>query len=335
MAIIWWEDFEALSTANLGWRLDSVGTSVAIVSGINGMTGQCLRLPASQQGGDVGFLLPSTYAEGLFSTAMLIPSGSFTATNILQFNLGAISNISIRLNSTGSITALSGSTELGTSSVGVIPGNKRFRIEVGFKIDGSAGEVVVKIDTGNGQTTILNLTSKNTNNGAATINRVQVDIGTLSHFLYYDDMWFDTDKTAFRNDLTFKRLAPSADVSGVSTPSTGSDRYAVIDESPASTADYLTFGTTGEDLYECTDLSATPASIAGVGVYYVASKTDAGTLEFRGRLKSNTDYANGATNGLNMSTLGYSDFFATDPQGGGTWTKARVDAVRLATERIS
>jgi hypothetical protein len=179
------------------------------------------------------------------------------------------------------------------------------------------------------------LTSQDTSNGVLTVNRMFLDNPGVAFFLYYDDMWFDTDKTAFRSDQTFSRLAPSADVSGVSTPSTGSDRYAMIDESPASTSDYLTFATTGEDIYEVADLPSTPTSISGVGALFIASKTDAGALEFRSRVKSNADYANGTTSGLSVSTLGYSDFWATDPQGGGDWTKARVDAARLVLERIS
>lgn len=335
MAIVWWEDFEALSTATLGWRLDTVGTSVAVVSGISGLTGQCLRLPTSQASGDIGFLLPSTYSEGLFSAAMLIPSGSFTATPIIQLNSGATNNITIRLNADGSLTALRNTTVLGSSSVGIVPGNKRFRIEVGFVISDTVGEVKVNIDTGNGASTVIDLTSQDTNNGSATINRMAVDIPGMAHFLYYDDLWFDTDKTAFRADQTFIRLAPSADVSGVSTPSTGSDRYATIDETPGSTTDYNTFAVTGEDVFECADLSTSPDEIAGVGIYYVAAKQDAGTLEFRARLRSGSDNFDGTTSGLNASTLGYSDFAAVDPQGSGAWTKARVDAVRLVHERIS
>ena len=187
---------------------------------------------------------------------------------------------------------------------------------------------------GSGATTVLNLTGQNTANSGTTINRVRFESNNGNAF-YWDDLWFETGKTAFRNDLTFVRLAPSADVSGVSTTSTGVSRFATIDESPGSTTDYNTFAVTGEDVFECADLSTTPDEIAGVGIYYVASKQDAGTLEFRARLRSGSDNFNGTTSGLNATVLGYSDFTATDPQGGGAWTKARVDAVRLVHERIS
>jgi hypothetical protein len=283
-----------------------------------------------------GYGLPANYTEGLFSTACLI-TGTHVQKPLISLCAGVVENIVIRLNTDLSITALRNATVLGSSAAGVIPISKRFRIEIGFVISDTVGEVKVNIDQGSGASKVINLTSQDTRDAAdltGIVNRFRV-YNQNPAITYWDDIWLDDDKTAFRVDQTFARLAPSADVSGVSTPSTGSDRYAMIDEVPASTTDYVTFAVTGEDVYECADLSTTPTTITGVGILYIASKTDSGTLEFRSRVLSNADYANGTTTGLNMSTLGYSDFYATDPQGGGAWTKARIDAARLVLERIS
>jgi hypothetical protein len=113
MAIKYWEDFEWATTATLGWRLDFVGTSIAVASGINGLTGNCLRTPISQGAGDFGIGLPATYSEGLFSAAMFIATGTFAVTPIIGLNSGGTNNITIRLNADGSVSALRNTTVLG------------------------------------------------------------------------------------------------------------------------------------------------------------------------------------------------------------------------------
>jgi hypothetical protein len=342
MAIVYWDDFEWAQTSTLGYRqVETNGTPsiVTVVTGVSGMTGRSLNLSSITATVYSGYNLSSNYTEGLFSVACFI-NGTIGQRSLLSLCAGAVENIVIRVNPNSSVTALRAASVLpgsSTSAAGVIPVGKRFRIEVAFVISDTVGEITVSVDSGSGATTVLNLTGVDTREASDTsgiVNRFRL-YNNNTAINYFDDLWFDDDKTAFRTDQTFQRLAPSADVSGVSTPSTGSDRFAMIDESPASTTDFNTFAVTGEDVYHFEDLGSVPPSIAGVGVMYIANKPNAGVIQFRSRLLSGVDYVNGVTTGLNMSTLGYSDFYHVDPQGGTPWTKQRIDEAKLVLERIS
>jgi len=80
-------------------------------------------------------------------------------------------------------------------------------------------------------------------------------------------------KLAFRNDFRIETLYPTGDVSKQSTPSTGSDAWSVIDETPVSISDYTTFSGVQKDVYSLSDLT-TSGNIYAVGVFAIGNKTD-------------------------------------------------------------
>lgn len=335
MAIVYWDDFEWATTATLGYRkAESLGTP-SITTGISGLTSQVLAISSQSAAHYIGFSLPSAYTEGLFSVACVF-TGTPTQRSLITLCSSAVENIVIRLDTDSSITALRNTTALGSSVAGVIPFGRRFRIEIGFTISDTVGTVTVKIDQGAGPVTVLALTNVDTRDASDTtgvVNRFRL-YNNYGATPYWDDIWFDTDKTAFRSDMTFKTLVPTADVSGWSTATPLGDRFATIDELPVSTTDYLTYSVVGSDVFTLSNLTTIPSQIAGLGVIYIANKPDSGAVEFRSRIEHLGAYGDGATTGLNMSILGYSDFWATKP-GGGAWGYDNVNTAQLVLERIS
>ena len=279
MAIIFMENFEwaTLSSAGVGSlaiRTDEItatsGLTGYIDTGINGMYGKCLVITSTttQLTRRLGWSLPTNYSTGLFSFAMSFTSGSHAnAFTFFGINTGATNQIGIRLNVDGTISAMRNTTALGTSTLTLQTGT-RYRVEIGFVISASVGEVVVKV---NG-VTFLNLSAVNTANSGTTFNRFifgALSVGTV----YYDDIAFETDKTAFRDDFRIETLYPTGDISKQSTPSTGSTAWAVIDETPVSTVDYTTFSGVQKDVYSLSDLSSN-STIYGVGIFSIGNKTD-------------------------------------------------------------
>lgn len=332
MACIFWDDFEWAGT--LSMRYDA-SASFAVTGGVSGMSGRHLQATANVALVITSYAFTAT-AEGVFSAACFINSGTISQRNLVALRSGTTINIAIRLNADLSVNVLRNATVIGSASAaGVVPLARRFRIEVKFVVaDGTSGEVVVRIDSGAGMTTALTVTGVDTNEAGGVIDNIGL-YNQNSVFVYWDDVYVDNDKNWTQNDFTFLRLAPSADVSKVSTPSTGTTAWSTIDESPASLTDFNTFSTTGLDVMEFANLASTPEAILGVGVMYVANKTITDPITFRSRIRSNANDANGTTVNLNATTLVYADFYATDPQGGGAWTKARVDAARLVLERLT
>lgn len=342
MAIVWWENFEWATTSTLTLRCDELtgagGGNIGVVSGpTNGFYGRCLRvgIQVVDYARTIGWSLGSAYSEGLFSFAISFISAAFTgARPLFTINTGGVRQIVIRMNTDGTISALRNTTLLGTSTAAPFQPNLRHRVEIACVCaGGTSGSVIIKV---NG-VVVLDLPGVNTANSGTTFNRfVFSNMSAPGDFNYYvDDIWFDTDKTAFIGDQTIALAVFTSDVSGVSTPSSGSDRFAMIDETPADLTDYTDFASTGEDVYEAENMTVTPTSITGLGILYLAQKTDTGTVEFRSRVLSGSDYANGTTQGLNVANYVYTDFFPVDPATGIAWTESGVNGMRPVLERIS
>jgi hypothetical protein len=154
--------------------------------------------------------------------------------------------------------------------------------------------------------------------------------------VYFDCFyWTDSTETVPDEPLYITALRPNGDGATVqSTPSTGSDRYATVDENPISTTDYNEIGTAGnEDQLDMGGLSGSPATILCVAP--VAYATGDGTLtQLRTLVSSNgtTTYGTNQTTPTGGTYGVVTDFYATDPSGGGAWTAARVNAMLCGYE---
>lgn len=231
------------------------------------------------------------------------------------------------ITSSGALQARRNGTELGVTSAGLIAINTWYYIEAEFVRDASAGSFKVWL---NG-VQVLNLTAINT--GASDINEIRM--GNTGNNVSLDDLYV-TDAATKLGEVRIDALAPTADTATKGwTASSGSDNYAMVDEQPFSTSDYVTGSTGDKDYYDFADLSFDPASIFAVQVTTLAKKDDATARTFRGNIKSSSSEGNGATRGLGTSYVMYPDIFETDPNGGGAWTQASVNAAQVGIEVVS
>lgn len=324
MAIIMFEDFEP-STA-LSWiqSATNFGTNAAMFGrccSMGSATAEFYRYAKKN--------LPSSYSEGLVSFAFSISSILSTANyRILSIMNSSTHQIGLYMNTDGSLSVSRNTSVLYTTSPVILNPNVRYRIELGFSISGSTGTLRLKVNN----VELFNLTSQDTRNGIDNFNAVQ--FGNLAGVTdYFDDILVDTDKTAFRGDFYGECLVPTSDVSGYSTPSTGSNRWAVVDELPSSLTDYTSFPNTGTDRYGLSNLSSSPAAIYGVLVRWIAQKNDTQDCVMRSLLYSGTGTYTGSGNVITVGYLDYQDIVEVDPNTSSSWTASSINALELGIER--
>jgi len=145
-----------------------------------------------------------------------------------------------------------------------------------------------------------------------------------------------TENTTFLGISEVGLLLPSGN--GTTSNMTGSDgnqvdNYALVDENPASTADYVESDTQGDlDTYAMDDLSGTPTVRAVMTTLY--AQKGAGSAKYvRPVVRSNgVDYP-GTSSSLALATyLPIDEVWDVDPDTSATWAYTAVNAMEVGPE---
>lgn len=125
---------------------------------------------------------------------------------------------------------------------------------------------------------------------------------------------------------------------GTTSGMTGSDadqidNYALVDEQPVDTADYVEAATEGaKDTYAFNDLVGAEL-VHGVDVVWHAQKTDTDAKLLRPVVRSSgTDYTGTSTALSNGTWADYHELFETDPDTSAKWTPAGVNGAEFGIE---
>jgi hypothetical protein len=300
------------------------------------------------------------------SGATFVAGFSLTVTGLSQSNLGSgdldptasgaspsqalvavrqlgITHVFFKLNTDGTIGAYRGTTLLGTTSGSVSNGVTSYW-EFLVTISNTVGVVTVKKDG----VSVLSLTSQDTNNGSASdawteaiVGRI-VSLGTTMTW-DYDDLYIcdgsgSAPQNTFLGDVRVDVLRPTADGnSQMSTPSTGSDQYAMVDETtPNSDTDYNTLAAAADkDTFTTGNAPVSGATVFGVQTVAIARKEDAGTATLNGVVRhSGTDY-DGSASGVSSSYSAVRNIFAVNPGTAAAWSTSEVDAAEFGYKRAS
>jgi hypothetical protein len=129
-------------------------------------------------------------------------------------------------------------------------------------------------------------------------------------------------------------LSPTSDTADKDfTAPTGTDNFAVVDETPLNTADFVQASAVGDkDLYGFENLPVGFSNVDAVSLVILAAKTDAVARELRGVLKSNATESATPNSVLGTTLKPVRGVFNTDPNGGVAWTSAAVDALTAGPE---
>lgn len=171
------------------------------------------------------------------------------------------------------------------------------------------------------------------NTGTGTINRVAFCQGDLSFNagIVCDDLVIKDSAAAYLPDLRIDQLPPVGDGATLNlTPSTGTNHFAVVDESQVSTADYLSGTNVGDfDLLDLANMSTAPNQILGVNLIGYANKTDVTARAWNLGCKSGATTSNGSDLSLATSAGYYHRLLETDPNTAAEWLKSNVDALQI------
>lgn len=159
----------------------------------------------------------------------------------------------------------------------------------------------------------------------------------MNYRTFIDDIYVVDSYTSLGDRRVFS-MVPTADTADKDfTASSGSDNFAMVDDLPFNTSDYVAASAAGAlDLYALSDLPFTPVSITAVQAHYLMAKDDATERTARVVLKSGSTVFNGDTVGVPSSfSYGRSAILETDPNTSAAWTAAAVDALQAGLEVVS
>jgi len=135
------------------------------------------------------------------------------------------------------------------------------------------------------------------------------------------------------------KITPDADATAGSwSASTGSDLYAMIDETTYSASDYVTTTTTPDDEYRCTGSWTTsinaawaPAAINGV-VGYAAVRGDSLLNASEIAWSSGGTAAHGTTTTTTSTVIAIMDTLAVNPNGSAAWTTTMLNTLQFGVK---
>lgn len=346
MALLFIDSFDHYVTADLLTKYLSLGSFAPSISAGNGRhSSACVRSNAASATSYVSKGVPASGTTAIIGMAFKTSSLQASFISVLD---GGDAQIYGALNSDGSITIyrsnsvllFSAGTALGSTAAGVLTVDVFNFIELKVVLHDSTGAVTLKV---NG-ITVLSLTGQDTRYSAGTGGWTQFVVGRSSgsHNIDIDDLYVCDGSGAVNNDFlgdvrVDAHFPNAAGTNNASTPSTGGDRSATVDETaPNGDTDYNTLTAAGDkDTYNLEAFKATGSAILGMQVLTSIKKTDAGVGSSTTVVRhSGTDY-DGTTQGL---TLGYTyvrDVYNVNPGTNAQMLEADFNALEVGPKRVS
>jgi hypothetical protein len=330
MALLFVDGFDSYATADITKKWTN--TSSATIQTANGR-----RATGNASVGTLGYVEKSVSNLTTVIAGCAIYVTGITDNKFLDFRDAATIQCNLHLLVTGAIQVLrNDSTVLATSAVGVITAGTYHYIEFKATIHDTTGSVEVKV---NGAT-VASATNVDTKQSAnAYCNLVR--FAGASSTSYIDDVYIcDTTGSAptndFLGDCRVDTLYPNADGTYTSfTPSSGTDHYALVDETAPNTSDYVESSTAGhQDSYQMGNLSALTGTIYGVQVSVAALKDDAGARSLKVGVRSSSTNSVSAAQTLATGQVYYRNIHETDPATAAAWTESGVNAAQLMVENV-
>jgi len=153
---------------------------------------------------------------------------------------------------------------------------------------------------------------------------------------YYDDFYM-TDTAVRVGERRVKTIYPVADTAAADwAPATGADHYAMVNSATVDTTGFIAASTVGDaDRFEMGDLGVTPITIDAVQVSAFAKKTDATARTLNLQLESGATEQDGSAVTLGTNYGRFERIQATNPDGGGAWNAASVNALKAGVKVAS
>ena len=336
MAVVFREGFDTYNGSGVApglgatWTVNGAGNT-SIQAGR--ITGRCVRGRNSSALGTNNTYIEKTFSaigtNAALGVAVMVENVATLGTDVF-IDLGSEFRLAFR--NGGTVAIFRGATQLAVTSTAIVASGTWNYFEVELTISATVGYVRVYR---NGEP-ITDLSITNGNTGTASIARIAFDTrgsnagNAARSYVSIDDIYI-VDTNVRLGERTIETLYLVSDGSTLMlVPSTGTDHFAVVDETQANTTDYLTGTNVGDlDLLGLGNLSSNPQTIDEVNIIVWALKTDAGTRAIKAGVKSGSTTSDGPDLFLATTIQKFDRPLALNPNGNVPWTKAAVDALEL------
>lgn len=303
-------------------KLSSASDNVAKTGMSNDVTnvlGVAARFDAFTDAGRIFMAI----SDGVPGTAGNVHVGlAFNATGNLQVFTGR------------ALISASGGTQLGSNSSNALTISTYYYIELAVTVNGSTGTVEVYVN--GSKSGWIDLTGQDTQATANAYANAFGLGGVNGGGIAYDDLYFDTVRNGDCK-VTAVNASTGNGTHADSTPSTGTDRGALVDETvPNSGTDFNTIAVTNDmDTYNFPAITGSVnGPILGLNVHNFVQKSDAGACDARGIALIGGTLYNGTTRSISQ-TYGYiTDLHLVSPATAVAWTPAEVDAAEFGVEKV-
>ena len=345
MALRWIEGFELYGTgtgaatqtgleAGLVAKWDAAWFTSPAYLGAGRFLGKCLHCQ-----GNSGVTLRKQFAET--KTTWIVGFAMKGNTGNGDDILRIYNSLDLETNSSGKIYVKRSTTTLGASGdsgteVNVFGDDAWHYVELKVVIDSSVGSWELRVDG------VESASGSGVNTGTPAS---LIEFGLDYYDQYIDDIYIcDGDGTAnndFIGPAYVEGLLPTSDGNSSDwTPSSGTDNYALIDESPSDldgTDNVSTTTQDAKDTYGYADLTSSPDLIRGVQVNTDARKLTVANQDLahvaRSGTTETTSTSIAVTDETDFATV--SDVFEQGPDTSAAWTPTGVNAVEFGFEKTS
>jgi len=232
-----------------------------------------------------------------------------------------------------------GATQVGSDLVLTAAASKTSwqYVEIRVKFSATAGEVEAYVDgVQSFAATALNTVDTGAGGADSFDVTIQDDGGTgwtLLDHLYA----MDASGGSFLGvQVVEERVATADGTTSGWTPSTGTDHYAMVDEAAADdAATYLESDADDElDLMDYENLASIAGAIEGVEVETQAAVSSWGTRKMKPMVRTNSTNVEGDEETVNSATFAaFRQMWEDNPEAGGAWTPAAVNAAEFGVKR--
>lgn len=349
MALIWYEHFDLYGTGNNASAAWAALMARGYTQGVNNSTNltatnsrtgaACLSFNATSNAQNISRTLSADTRAMVGCGIALRASGYPTtqiASNASGFRFGTAANaneIAILMGESGIVYCYQGATLRGTTGPNVYPVNAYYWLEA--QVVWGTGTATVEVRLNGAPILVFSGLT------IAEITRVQLGhngSNTAANLLFDDWIIYDNTNTVNNTWMgdTFVIVAPpNADSTPNDwTPSSGSNRWDMIDELIPNDADFITATAVGNvNQFTHTAPTLPAGAVAAVAVQVRAFKTDAGasTIEIGASSAGNNEMSSPIALGTGVAS--YSHILNKDPNGAVPWSQSAAQAAQLRARR--
>lgn len=283
---------------------------------------------------NVGFFFIPIYDDLTQFTAglaVLRNTSWSVASNIVTFSSNTGDNIRLASTVTNGLQLIQGSTVIYETSPGFLTNGSWYYFELSCVLaTGATGSWELRA---NGQ--VLG-SGSSVRTAGTNVSFTQIGLNRGGQNVFLDDVYVDDTAGQFKGEVSIIALTPNGN--GNYSQLTGSDgnstdNYLLVDDVPASSADYVGSATDGhKDTYTFTDLPSGTGNIIAVRPLFNAAKSNANLKKYRAVMRSGgvdqtgSDFFLGGTYAESGEILTQSPFTAT------TWTESEINGMEVGFE---